>query len=168
VRPRHHVLAAALGVHLLLVVCGACNFAPWARWGGALRSALCTYGDFTGARYSFGFFAPGVPNPVVADVAYTEADGRVWHETLGSGTREIDHRMTTMMTFFTVVETDDLHATTLALNALRRHPEAAEVAVSLRCYNLPSMSEWRSGVRPAANEYYWGRFRRRSDVEGEE
>jgi hypothetical protein len=161
---RERLLACFVVGHMLMVICGALNFAPWIG-RGVLGDALVTYGDFTGSRYSYGFFAPNIPNQVLAVVTSSNEEGVDTVEVLGAGTGEIDHRMATMMTFFTVVETDDLHAVSLAGYAFGRHPEAAEVAVSLRCYKIPSMQDYRQGVRPSADEYYRGVFARRADVE---
>ena len=152
-----------LAIHFSLVLCGAFKYAPWFHVK-VLGPILATYGDLTGARYSFGFFAPDIPNPVLAEITYTGYDGETWKDRLGGGTSELDHRTTTMMTFFTVVDTDDLHARTLAAYALGHHPEAEKVTISLRCYRIPTMKEYRAGTRASEDEYYWGEFARASDV----
>jgi len=160
----HYALLAVLGGYLLFVLCGAFTYAPWIGWG-RLGGAVSTFGDLSGARYSFGFFAPDIPNPVVAVVTYRTSEGEAWEEVFGAGTRELDHRLTTMMTFFTVVDTDNLHATALAAYALGHHPEADQIDVSLKCHRLPSMEEFRNGIRPSDDEYYWARFGRRAALD---
>ncbi|MGH9877582.1 MAG: hypothetical protein ACRD5H_08080 [Nitrososphaerales archaeon] len=150
--------------HLALVICGALNFAPWIG-GGFFNKSLVMYTDVTGARYSYGFFAPDVPNQALAVVTSENESGEKTVEAFGAGTREIDHRITTMMSFFTVVDTDNLHAASLAGYAFDHHPEAKKVTVSLRCYTIPSMEEYRQGKRPTADEYYKGVYVRKSEYQ---
>lgn len=148
--------------HLVLVICGALNFAPWI--GGSLfNKSLLLYTDITGARYSYGFFAPDVPNQALALVTSESESGEKTVEVYGAGTREIDHRITTMMSFFTVVETDNLNAVSLAGYAFDHHADTRKVTVSLRCFIIPSMKEYRQGKRPTADEYYKGVYAKKSE-----
>jgi hypothetical protein len=163
---RNNLVALFVFCHLVLVVCGALNFAPWID-GGTPSKALVLYTDVTGARYSYGFFAPDVPNQAIAVVTIENESGESRVEAFGAGTREIDHRITTMMSFFTAVDTDNLHAASLAEYAFGQHPEAKKVTVSLRCYAIPSLEDYHRGERPTADEYYKGVYVKESDYQSE-
>lgn len=150
-------------VHLSLVTCGAFNFAPWigVKW---IEGPVSTYTDLSGARYSYGFFAPNIPNQAVAIATSIDSSGNRTIRTFGTGTTELDHRIATMISFFTSVETDTLNAASIAKYVLDRNPGAQRVEVSLRCYNIPTMKQYRHGVQATADEYYRGVFARSSDV----
>lgn len=163
---RNTLVSGFVLCHLVLVVCGALNFAPWIG-AGPPGKILALYTDFTGARYSYGFFAPNVPNQAMAVVTTETEDGKQVEQVFGAGTREIDHRITTMMSFFTVVDTDNLHAASLAEYGLKHHPDADKVTVSLRCYKIPSLAAYRQGERPRADEYYRGVYARLFDDQPE-
>jgi hypothetical protein len=156
------VASVLLFCQLLMIAGGAFHFAPWLHvpW---LGDALVTLGDLTGSRYSFGFFAPDIPNPVVAEVTTVHYDGAENVRTFGGGTTELDHRIQTMMAFFTVVDTDNLHAASLAAYAFGRDDSVEKVKVSLRCYVLPTMAQYRAGQKPDVREYYAGLYARRRD-----
>lgn len=161
---RENLVSCFVTCHLILVICGALNFAPWIG-DGILSKVIVLYTDVTGARYSYGFFAPNVPNQALAVVTTENEAGETNVEVFGAGTREIDHRITTMMSFFTVVDTDNLHAASLAEYGFKQHPNAKRVTVSLRCYKIPSLEAYRQGERPRADEYYKGVYGRMSDDE---
>jgi hypothetical protein len=147
----------------MLIACGALDLTSQTHLP-FLDQALATEGDLTGARYRYGFFAPNIPNQALDVVTLVDSTGTQWVEVYGRGTSEMDHRITTMMAFFTVEGTDNLHAASLAAYVLGHHPEARRVLISLRCYTIPTMREYRNGALPSANEYYSGTFARRADL----
>ena len=151
-------------LHLTLVVCGVFSYAPWIGMGPA-SEAIVIYTDFAGARYSYGFFAPNIPNQAIAVVTALRSSGERSVQVYGAGTGELDHRISTLIAFFTVVNADNLNAASLAAYTLGHDPEAQLVEVSLRCYRIPSMARYRDGERPVAAEYYKGVYTRRRNLE---
>jgi hypothetical protein len=152
-------------IHLTLVVCGAAGVSFW-NWG-KLGAGLSYYGLVTGASSSYGFFAPGIGTGLRAQFDVYDLKGQ--YETtdvLETGTnRETDLRI------YDIIETlsDDIDndqnrkllGASWAGKIFSRHPEASRVFLRVETIDIPTMMEYREGVRYGWEPRYRADFHRR-------
>jgi hypothetical protein len=145
------LLMAAFGCHLALVIAGAAHLTP--RVPGAVARGLRFYDSVSGAGDSYSFFAPAVGPELRARFIVTTPQGTHSEEVLGSGkNREVGFRLGTLAgTVYVLTKRTDLRRAflgALAANRFGAHPEATRVQVSIDVWEVPTMAEYRTGVRP--------------------
>lgn len=113
-----------------------------------LERPLRLYGDYTGARTRFDFFAPEVSSQARARFVVTRADGKVEERVLDTDNREADQRIAAMMTYMgdRTLRGYVMHAWCVYL--LSRDPSAMAVEAHLEMLEVPTMAEARAGARP--------------------
>jgi hypothetical protein len=152
-------------LHLAHVVGGVLKLAPWSN-ESSIGKGLEAYNNWTGSGSSYGFFAPAVPNQILASITFTDASGNITEvQHIGSTRDGFDLRFSSMMFVLGKAGTHDLHARVLAAYALGRRPDAKQVTVVLSYYEVPSMEEYRHGIPPKVVDFYAVTFARRSDLE---
>lgn len=144
------LLMAACGCHLALVVTGAAHLT--ARLHGPAASALRFYDALSGAGDSYSFFAPAVGPELRARFVMTTPQG-TREEVLGAGkNREVGFRLGCLAgTVYVLTKRTDLRRAflgALAANRLGAHPDASRAAVSIEAWEMPTMVEYRVGIRP--------------------
>ena len=150
---------AAAGVHLALVVCGALGFTPVSPKYFAGK-VIETYREYTGANNGFGFFAPGVASEWRAtfDVCIDEKHCiPVAEEQVG---REARLLLVTIDGLLGESEVRDLIAASHAARQFSRFPHAEVVLVKAGVFVVPTMAQYRRGVRPQWRDLYGFAFRR--------
>jgi len=145
------LLMGACGCHLALVIAGAAHLT--ARLHGRVASALRFYDAVSGAGDSYSFFAPAVGPELRARFVLTTPQGTRSEEVLGTGkNREVGFRLGTLAgTVYVLTKRTDLRRAflgALAANRLGAHPEASHVEVSIDAWEMPTMAEYRIGLRP--------------------
>jgi hypothetical protein len=145
------LLMGAFGCHLALVVAGAAHLT--ARVRGPVANGLRFYDAVSGAGDSYSFFAPAVGPELRARFILTTPQGARSEEVLGTGkSREVGLRLGTLAgTVYVLAKRTDLRRAflgALAANRLGAHPEASVVQVSIDAWEMPTMAEYRIGVRP--------------------
>jgi hypothetical protein len=142
--------------HLGLVVCGAArvNLADVPGVGPALQ----LYGSLSGAENGYGFFAPGVCSQVRP--RFTLTDGRrVWTDRLEAGmSHEAELRVGSGLSLSSYPELWDYLGASWSATLLGRNPGADQVLVTIEAHDVPSMAEYRNGVRPSWITLYQGVF----------
>ena len=145
------LLVGAFGCHLALVVAGAAHLTS--RLHGPVGRGLRFYDALSGAGDSYSFFAPAVGPQLRARFTLTTPQGERSEETLETGkSREVGFRLGNLAgTVYVMAERTDLRRAflgALAANRLGAHPEANLVQVSIEEWEMPTMAEYRVGVRP--------------------
>jgi hypothetical protein len=145
------LMVAAFGCHLAFVVAGAAHLT--ARVRGPTGRGLRFYDALSGAGDSYSFFAPAVGPQLRARFTLSTPQGERFEETLESGkSREVGFRLGNLAgTVYVVSERTDLRRAflgALAASRLGAHPEANVVEVSIEEWVMPTMDEYRVGMRP--------------------
>ncbi len=142
----------------MLVMCGAFRWTPYPD-GVLFRSTLRYYMAMSGADGYYGFFAPVVDPEVQIRFRLVDHNGREEVVTLRDGaTSEANLRLSAVGRLLpaSTPETRENLIRSLAAATLDKHPQAAEVTVLVETFgvlrpngnfDIPSMSEYRSGVR---------------------
>lgn len=151
---------AAGCLHLTLVLCGAFRITPVPTRLLAGR-VIEAYRDYSGASSAYGFFAPGVA--AEWHVAFEAcSDPRhcipVEEEQVGHEARLL---LVTMDGAFAEDQVRDFMAASYAARQFARMPHANVVLVKAAMYFVPTMRQYRSGVRPQWRNLYGYAFRRR-------
>ncbi len=141
----------ACACHLALVGTGAAHLT--ARLHGPVAKALRFYDALSGAGESYSFFAPAVGPEVRTRFVLATAQGARSEEVLGGGkSREVDFRLGCLAgTVYVLTKRTDLRRAflgALAANRLGTHPEASHVEVRVEAWEMPTMAEYRAGLRP--------------------
>lgn len=151
---------AAACVHLALVLCGAFRVTPVSP-KLLLGRVIEAYRDYSGASSAYGFFAPAVAAEwrVKFDAC---SDPRhcipVEEERVGHEARLL---LVTMDGAFAEEQMRDFMAASYAARQFARLPHANVVLVKAAMYFVPSMRQFRRGVRPQWRNLYGYAFRRR-------
>src|SRR4051812_19650077 len=145
------LLIGALGCHLGLVIAGAAHLTASAQ--APVASGLRFYDALSGAGDSYSFFAPAVGPELRARFILTTRQGTRSEEVLGAGkNREVGFRLGTLAgTVYVLTKRTDLRRAflgALAANRFGAHPEANRVQVSIDAWEMPTMAEYRIGLRP--------------------
>lgn len=145
------LLMGAFGCHLALVIAGAGHLT--ARLHAPVARELRFYDAVSGAGDSYSFFAPAVGPELRARFILVTPKGTRSEEVLGTGkSREVGFRLGTLAgTVYVLAKRTDLRRAflgALAANRLGAHPEASLVQVSIDAWEMPTMAEYRVGVRP--------------------
>jgi len=160
------IVAAILAIaHLSLVLCGASHFNPVAE-SHFVGKLVHLYSWISGANNSYGFFAPAVASHARARFVITDYHGNTINTLLERGSGEFNIRLHTMLNLFTAIEeAQDLLARSLSGWIFGKYPDAQKVTLIVEIYNLPTMSQFRSGINPVWEEYYTESYLRISDLE---
>lgn len=155
------LLIGAFGCHLALVTAGAAHLT--ARLHGPVAKGLRFYDALSGAGDSYSFFAPAVGPELRARFIIATPQGTRFEEVLGTGkSREVGFRLGTLAgTIYILAKRVDLRRAflgALAANRFGAHPEASLVQVSIDAWEMPTMAEYRIGVRPLWRSLYEATF----------
>ena len=160
-------LLAAAG-HFGVVICGAAYQFP-DRDAGAAAQMLRCYGELSGARSTFGFFASPVGAPHRARFLLMDENGNVcWDSFDKSRHAEARLRLTGIVdsAFMTGAADEPAWRQRLvaswAATMFSRHPEAVSLSLVVEAWCVPGMREFRNGSRPDWQEVYRAEFERRS------
>jgi hypothetical protein len=130
----------------------------------ALRPAWDAYGNLSGACSGYSYFAPSVASQVIAHAEWLDQEGVPHHERRDGRAGESDLRTTAMFLMLQQLEATDMTARALGADVLQRHPEAEAVTVTLALYGVPTMEEYRGGLRPWEEVFYRAVVARRHDL----
>jgi hypothetical protein len=155
---RSRIAEAVAAAHLLLVASWATGLLPPAMPGTGGK-ALRLYGALTGADNRFGYFAPEVGPELRLDLT-AEAGGRPAPPValIEARGREAELRAGTVVSTFAYQPLRREMARSLAARVFSRHPNATAVNVHVEVCELPTMAEYRAGVRPRWKTGYQARF----------
>jgi len=139
---------------------------------GAIGRAAAYYSQLSGASTQYGFFSEDVGTLPRATFDVKE-DDKTTTDTLETGaSHEADfHIVLLVSSIFAVAEDAEVQRTVAASMAgkiFARHPTAESVVVRAQTYALPTMAEYRNGVRPAWEVFYEGTFVPREKIEAGE
>lgn len=157
---RHNVLLACAIIHLSLAGLSAAHLRPISDSRPAGR-VLYAYCEITGANNNFGFFAPAVASQVRVRFTLCDKAGQCSLDSLATRSDEVNLKLHTMFSFFTVSEAQDLLARSWAAQMLARHPDAQSISVEAEMFQLPTMTEYSAGRRPEWPQFYRAVFARR-------
>ena len=148
---RRLLLVGAFAGHLALVVAGAAHLTS--RVHGPAGRGLRFYDALSGAGDSYSFFAPAVGPQLRARFTLSTAQGERSEETLETGaSREVGFRLGNVAgTVYIVAQQTGLRRAFLGALAASRftaHPEADRVQVTIEEWVVPTMAQYRAGVRP--------------------
>lgn len=159
-RRRYLWLILAAG-HLTAVGLGASSSLP-VRSGGPSARMLNWYAIISGADSTFAFYAPNVSTPHRARFRLRDAEGTEWWDRFdATGSREADLRLGGVVdAAFMDEDVQKAHSwrndlvRSWAAAMLRRHPHAVSVTVIVEVYYVPTVADYRAGVRPSWREIY--------------
>ena len=150
------LIPLALG-HLGMVVLGAC------RANLVHSPVLGKYAALSGADSSYGFFAPGVGSQLRANFSVIDGSGKERQTALDEGgSHEVALRTASIVgLFWDEVKQESVRraiAASWAGKLFSRNASAKEVVIRLDSYDLPSMKDYRRGVRPQWVPFYRAKF----------
>lgn len=137
--------------HLVLVALGALHVGFW-NWGPLGRD-LDTYGLLSGAGSSYPFFAPVVGTSIRAEFDLFDASGAgVGTDRLMNGaTRETNLRLSNIVEMIDedLMNDENRHllGASWAGKIFARHPTASKLTLRVETFDLPTMQEYRGGLR---------------------
>ena len=146
-------------VHLAAVTCGALQLPVYSQPGMA-GELVATYGAYSGAENSYGFFAPGVGPQIRVRFTVVDATGTEIQDRLDTAaSREANLRLGGIGYQLGRFEGDtrDALLRSLAASMFGRHRLAQQVVVHVevfgiepgqRALDLPTMAEYVEGRRP--------------------
>lgn len=159
------LILAALFVsfHLSVISCAILGYEPW-KSAGPVSELVNRYGIWTGASNRYTFFAPGVANQILAEVTTVDRYGLRHTRHIGGRHGEVDHRLGTMMFWYTKAGLNDLEAWSLAALDFGRYPNAKQVSVSIKVHEVNPLREYKPGSRTHDREFYNGVFALKSVI----
>ena len=164
------LLAALAAMHCLIVILGSTGVRLEST--GAIGELVTYYGALTGAERGFGFFAPEVTTEARAVFELVDAKGTTTIRRLEDGvTSESALRMYSVTSqFWQALDSGDTAirhsmAASLAGKMFARYPEAVQVSVKFDVYVIPTMEEFRDGVRPGWKRLYQVKLNREANRE---
>jgi hypothetical protein len=164
--PRHACLTLLAGIHLFLVACGASGN-PLGSEESLGYKWRRLYGELSGADNRYGFFAPAVGYQLRTVFVLEDKDGGTWSDIHERGPNaECNLRLGGLTDAAWAqgnVDRTQLHSWAAA--ALGRHPRAVAVEVKIEAYQMPSMAQYRLGVRPHWETIYTANYTR-EDADG--
>ena len=142
------IAVAAAMLHLLVAALFSTHVPVERSLPDFLERPLRLYGDYTGARTHFDFFAPEVSSQARARFRVSRADGTLEDRVLDTGEREADQRIAAMMTYLNdrTLRGYVMHAWCVYL--LTRDPNAATVEAHLEILEVPAIEQARAGAKP--------------------
>lgn len=168
---------AALAIcHLGLVAAGTGRFDF--RRVPLVGEALEYYGSLSGAKASYGFFAPEITGQGGVEFEVFDAAGKSKTVPLEvSANHELEVRVADIVERFAGIYLSSANdpdagknpatrelwqalAASLCGTVMGRHPDAREVVFRLKNYALVTMEEYQRGLRPHWDVIYEARFRR--------
>ena len=143
----HLVVAALFSTHVQ-----AERFIP-----APLLRLLGVYGDLTGARTHFDYFAPQVAPQARGYVLLTAADGSVRRRDIEADNDEVNTRLAIMMSYLGDPGVRELLMHSWCLHFLAAQPDLAAAEARVEIIHVPTMAEARRGDRARWLEL--GRYR---------
>jgi hypothetical protein len=147
--------------HLAVLSLGLFPYFPPPTWP-RLQAARDIYQALTGAGGGFGFFSPGIGNQLqITFETKPPLPGPLALDQVVNG--EVALRIGNMYRLLAFSYGDEkikrAVAASLATAVFRFHPEITETTLIATIYRLPSLEEWRRGMRPESLEGYRATFR---------
>jgi hypothetical protein len=165
---KRRLIAIAACLHLVLVGLGAAHVHLW-NWGPVGRT-LDRYGLLSGAGSNYPFFAPEVGTTIRAQFDLYAADGKSLgtDDLMRSSTRETKLRLSDIVEMIDEdlenQQTRRLLGASWAAKMFARHPGAAKLTLRVDVFDVPTMSEYRSGERYDWENVYRATFARNRSV----
>lgn len=141
------VLALALG-HLVVAALFSTHVQAERFLPPALLRALAVYGDLTGARTHFDYFAPEVAPQARAYILLTAADGATRRLDIRAANDEVNTRLAIMMSYLGDRRVREFLMHSWCLHFLSAVPAAAAAEARVEIIELPTMAQARAGQRP--------------------
>lgn len=154
-------LVWALGaLYLTVATLGAWTTYPYTH-AGRFNEIVYALMDVTATNNDFGFFAPSVASQVQVHLLFHDAQGHTESYDLWSNSREINFRLNSVIT--TAMRRPalrDICARSWAASLLGNRPAAQRITLIAYAHLMPTMAQYRAGVRPAWQPFYEGTFER--------
>jgi hypothetical protein len=133
-----------------LAVMGAAQVNTWT-WG-PVGEILGLYGQITGSGSGFGFFAPEIGPGMRTEFDIEKKDGTKITTTLQAGlNREGDLRVGNLLNLLSRAMQEDKARRAVAASwagkMFARYPDATKVGIRMETIDVPTMKEFRDGVR---------------------
>jgi hypothetical protein len=148
-------------IHLALVICGAARFVPFSQ-RHAFGRTIEVYREYTGANNGYGFYAPAVASEW--STTFEVCGGkppRCFEAREEPANREVGLLLSTIDGMYMEDDLRDLVAASWAGVEFGRYPHAAIVVVKPRVFLIPSMEQFRRGLKPRWRTAYAYAFTRR-------
>jgi hypothetical protein len=157
------VAGVGVGLHFFFVLSVVTHLSDWhgdQPAAAPLNSAMAYYDALTFSNRNFGFFAPEVTGDCIVELTETDRHGRSSRRKMAAAQREMQIKQYAMVgAFLASDDSMDLFARSWALNAVNRNPDLVQVDLEVRQNVLPSMAEYRAGMRIRARLLYQTTFR---------
>lgn len=166
-RFRHLLWVLWAAAHLVLVICGACQTLPESSTN-PLAQPVRWYGGLSGANSHYGFYAPEVGDEYRATFILRDFEGSSWRDTfMENKSPEARLRLGGS------VEAGFANGAAEASPAARkrivmswaasmftRHPSAVSLDALVEAHYIPTMAEYRAGLRPEWKVVYHAQVER--------
>ncbi len=143
---KSHLVVAIAMLHLVVAALFSTHVVIEERLPDLLGRALRVYGDYTGARTHFDYFAPAVAPQARASFVLFRTDGTKREVTLATGNAEADQRIAMMLTFLgpAAMRASIMHS--WCVHFLERDPALAAVEARVEIIDIPTVSQARAGA----------------------
>ena len=153
--------------HLAAVICGAAHWLPERSTTG-VGKAIAWYGRMSGADSQFGFFAPAVVSNYRTRFNLQNERGDTWPDRLEqTKSTEAALRLEGIVerAFANGAAEESAQrrerlVKSWAAAMFTRHPRAVSLTIVVEVYDVPTMAEYRAGLRPKWEVLYEGRVER--------
>jgi hypothetical protein len=160
-------------IHLMIVILGASGFLPHRNHGTWVPS-LHWYAMMSGANAQYGFYAPSVGNYSRTRFELHDESGRTWSDNFETA-KLSEARLRLGGADFPLMNGEAQKSRELrermvkswAAAMFARHPNAVALTVFVESYDVPSMADYRAGMRPNWNLIYQADVKRDATVERE-
>jgi hypothetical protein len=153
-------------IHLAIVILGASGGLPH-RKQGAWVQGLHWYAMMSGANSQYGFYAPSVGNNSRTRFDLQDESGQTWSDSFEAA-KCAEARLRLEGADFPFMNGEAQQSPELrerlvkswAAPMFTRHPDAVALTVCVESYDVPSMSDYRAGMRPNWNLIYQAHVQR--------
>jgi len=142
---RDNVIKAAVAVHLVIAALYGLHVHVEDYLPRAIDRPLSLYGNLSGARSRYDFFAPAVPSEARADFLIVPANGPSRRVRLVTANAEANRRLALMYTIYSFPSERENLMLVWSDYVLRRNADAVEVTSRVEVLEIPTMKERAAG-----------------------
>ncbi len=148
---KRRIIAVLIGLHFFFIIIVATHLydvmSGW-RFLTPVTALTDYYSAITFANRNFGFFAPSVTSDWNVRILLTSASGRVRPYAFILANREMHVKLYSMLGHFAEANSSmDLFARSWAVKAINENPDIVRVDVIVTQNYVPTMAEYRRGLR---------------------
>lgn len=159
---RHKIYYALAGLHLLMIMLFATHYSNWGQSESLLHKGITTLGYYSGSNNVFSFFAPGLSDQPYVIYTVRNKDGREFNVDFSGGSPDFRNRLNNIYGYLAFPESRQVFSASLANVVSLRYPQSSMIRVAMVVQQIPSMAEYRSGIRRSWHYWFHNDFKKDS------